>query len=95
MIGHHVDIAIDDVGICKAGGNVGEHGVIVKGVVGIQEADGVAGKEVKTLVHGVVDALVRLGEDADRVGGETLDDLQRASREAPSITSISLSGCFC
>ena len=44
--------------------------------VGIQKADGVALEQVKTLVHGVVDALVLLGEDADCVGTERLDDLE-------------------
>ena len=67
-----------DVGIGQACCDIAEHAVIVKGVVGIEKAERITGKQPKSLVHGVIDALVGLRENADSGRCKTLDDLQRA-----------------
>ena len=50
VIGHHVDVAVDDVGVRKPGRDSGEHVGIVEGIVGIEETDGVAGQFVQPVL---------------------------------------------
>ena len=93
VIGHHVQVAIHDIAILHGRGDIGKDTGIVERIVGVQKPDDIALKQVKALVHGVVDAFVRLRENTNRVGAERLDDLQRSHHwMPPSITSISFSG---
>ena len=75
MVGHHVEVAIHDVGILHRLGDRGQDAVVVEGVVRIQETDGIAPEQVQALAHGVEHALVLFGQQADIGGLEPLDNL--------------------
>ena len=83
MIGHHVQVAIHDIAIPHRRGDIRKNAGIVKGIVRIQKSDGVALKQAKALVHGIVDALVLLRENTDRVRAERLDDLDGRIARCP------------
>ena len=83
MIGHHVQVAIHDIAIPHRCGDICKNARIVKGIVRIQKPYGIALKQTKALVHRIVDAVVFLREDTDRVRTERLDDFDGRIARCP------------
>ena len=81
MVSHHVQVAINDIGIGKTCCDVRDYIRIVESIVRIQKADRIARETMKAAVHRIVDAAVFLGEQANFRRGKGLDDFDMHSEQ--------------